>query len=370
MLALNLLRKAAEAVSTFLLVTVIAALVWLYAEQKNVHDQVTPEFTVVFGDAKQREDFLILPESVRVKLNFRGSNNQFEVLKKILENGPCVVPIDPSKPSDTVSLSEKLQKTLFEDNRLTVSNLKIDQGKGSVEVTADKMVDTPFDLVKRYERLSLAAPPEWTQKIDQVSIRLPSRLAKIWKEGKNKVQAEVDLNNLNLASRPKTGEKIACAVPVSLPALDSYYALAAVGEAEKKLLREHVAFTPAALDVNLTPNADTSTLVLTRAVPITLSATPRLLEKWSFEITSESGSKFINDLRLIVSPDVRDRILQSEKSNNADPKLIWAVIRITGDPQKDTLTLTPEVIAPPGVTVAPSMLLPQITIRATPRSEK
>ncbi len=372
MLLLSILRRLLDAGSTILLVTAIAVMVWLFAEQQNVHDQPALSVDLVYGTPEEQKNFLVFTPAdapKKITITFRCSNTQVDaVKKKLLDNGPYPLHLGlNSKAAGTnpvsfsVNLKEKIQQALADD-RLPVSNIKVEPDT-SVTLIGEKMeeVTVPVDFHLDERQLRLTEPPKKSE--DSVRVMLPASLIGSW--GKN-IKSELNLNKLVFGPDIKPGEEISRQVPVEIPFITEYLKVKTISAAHKAYFA-HPAITPASVNVTLKLEKISSKEFKLDTLPVTIVPLPGSENKWSFEFTDQND-KYLNDLRLTGSPEDTDRILNNMKNEN-ETKLVWAVARVTNKiPADGKLMLDVEVLMPPGVNLAPGTLLKKIEVRATRRN--
>lgn len=373
----SILRRLFETLWTLFLVTAIAAFIWLYAEQKTVRLQSKLDITLEYGTREQRQDLFILAPGAprRILVSFMSSNRTGDDIRAKLAGGisytlPLDIPADKDVIPQTFSMRERLEKTLFHNT--AASNIQVDQDPQiALTVKRLKTVALPLDTD------SGTLPIEWKEKPETVSARLPASIADIWMNSGVRAMARLDPLSL---TNVKPGEKVTRQVTVEIPALTLYLANPAISAEEKEQTRAHLDLTPSALSATFTLEREmVEELRIPRAIPVTLSAPPSLLDQWAFSIPSEN-EKFINDLRLSCTPEAKERIAKNEADLRTatakagvpqESPLVWAVVRVTSDeiPANGLLTLPLEIMTPSGTSIPPSVLLPKtITVKAVHRN--
>ncbi len=365
---LSILRRALAAMSTLLLVTAIACLVWLYAVQQNVRDQELPGLSLRFGSDDQRRDYLITTEMPsKTGVSFRVSNSQFDLIRQNIKSGggSVVIPlnIDPQEKRPIfdilVNVKDSLQATAFKDAGAT--NLKTPEVGETIKVTAERMVTVDLPLEEHHDPIRIPQPP--TLGVSHVKVRLPARLAA--KLAGTKALADIDnIKNLGAATPglPFTGN-----VDIKIPALAAECATEAMRD------QNHITLEPAMASVTLTPEKTTAEY---KVAPLTIniSAPAALLEKWNFEIRGD-GKNFLSDLILVGSREAIEAVAANEKGTDKKPKSVWAAVRVTlEDTDKDhmppngDLEKEVEIILPPGASRVKPEILPKVTVHATRRN--
>lgn len=118
-------RKFHEKVETWIVVTVIAVLVWLYAEA-TVLQQKTGESVQLIID-EPTKNYAIAPNATNVSVSYRGSSGQIQQFNEIT-GVPMVIEIDPTgittATERTIILDEALARAGF--GAIGVTDLEID----------------------------------------------------------------------------------------------------------------------------------------------------------------------------------------------------------------------------------------------------
>ncbi|MEM6457760.1 MAG: hypothetical protein AAF710_00035 [Planctomycetota bacterium] len=174
------LRKTFEAIQTFIVVSIISVLVWVYAENENV--KVYPkESVLVRFVAPPRENLSIAPQERQVLVTIRGNTAQAQQFRELVKSQPIELTVshDPTNPNDpadarhTVLLAQRLAET--ELARLGVNLLEIDPP--SLEIDIHRLVDVrvPIRIVAADLQTSPDQPP--VAEPSEVRLTVPAYLA-------------------------------------------------------------------------------------------------------------------------------------------------------------------------------------------------
>lgn len=329
-----------QKIETYVIVTIIAALIWLYAESENVKPY--PPFAVnVQFVAPVGQNLLIQPaRPQRVTLSVRCATSQYAALEQMAEEGSLRVAIDadPDSPEQVVILSQKrLDETRIGDLGITITDVQPTTFDLRVERLEEVALSISPDSVVP-AGVQLAAPP--VIEPPQVGLFLPVSLAVR--------AAELHLNaRIDDATMQRLEENVPqeLTVPITLPAM----------------LRDELAgFTPAInpktarVTVTVRKQSDT---YLHSSVPILILAPWTELEKYRIRI--ENDRRVLDqDVELTGPSDVIERIRTGQER-------VWAELRLTADDLESGVNSKQLSIAvPPSVRV--DSPLPRVNFTITP----
>ncbi|MEM6552353.1 MAG: hypothetical protein AAF750_09535 [Planctomycetota bacterium] len=174
------IRKTFEAVQTFIVVSIISVLVWVYAENENV--KVYPKESVLVRFVPPpRENLSIAPAERQVLITIRGNTAQAQQFRELVKSQPIELTVSPNPtasddPADarhTVLLAQRLAET--ELARLGVNLLEIDPP--SLELDIHRLVDVrvPIRIVAADLQTAPDQPP--VAEPSEVRLTVPAYLA-------------------------------------------------------------------------------------------------------------------------------------------------------------------------------------------------
>jgi YbbR domain-containing protein len=174
-------------IQTYLFVTLITILAWLYAEGENLKvETYSPEIVFV---ATPAGSLLIEPSRPprRVDVTFKGPNSQ---LQEVMRNQPIKVPLQAGDdPDRTIDLAQLLAEN-NEIMRMGLTVQRVDPSTVKVRVEEMRTVTMPIDVVPGSDYLATRptiTPPEAT-------VTLPASEADQIAQG-TKLIARLALNN-------------------------------------------------------------------------------------------------------------------------------------------------------------------------------
>lgn len=379
MLLLTVFRRLLDAISTILLVTAIAAMVWLFAEQQNVHDQTPLTVELTYGTPEEQKSFLIGPPSpapTKITMTFQCNNSQIDqVRKKFQSNGPYPIPLGlvsrlagkSAQVPFEINLKEKIQQALAAEH-WAVSNLKVEPDQ-SVTLNGEKVEEITLPVQLSHDTLVFVEPPK--PSVNEITLQVPVSMAKIWRNTPETpvdtlTKAKLNLDKLALGDI-KPGEEITRLVPIEIPAITGYLESNACLPEHKAYLKRLIT-TPPTVAVTMKLDKNSTEEFKLDALPVTIVPFPGSDNKWAFEF-ADQNDKYLNDLRLTAPPELGDRVEKNMKDETAT-KLVWVVARIPKPPTDNnkSMLLEVEVIRPAGVDLAPGTLLKKIEVRAIRRN--
>lgn len=319
---------------TFLVVSLITCLIWLYAEGENL-DDYTRSVRVKFVGPGGSELAITPRDTTPVEVTFKASQSQLDDFDQIASQGPILLPApeasDTGLVSDRVDLATAINRSVLDP--IGINILTADPPR--VDVTAQPVITEELPVRVEYgdgDDIRFARPPAADPLA--VSVALPLELARAT-TGRS-VIARLDpaeLRGLEVAV-PQT-----LTVPLELP-----------DDLESIWQR----ITPDRADISFTVVKQTDTTPVER-VPINLSVPPLMLKRYTIELPIDQMT-----LPKVVVEGPSDEIERIK----AQPTLIRAEIRLTGDDLARGVTTATVVIGtPPGVTVVSPP--PPITVPVT-----
>jgi len=322
-----------EKIETYIVITVIAALTWLYAEGENVklYDNVHAEVHFI---APTGEDMLIQPSgNFPVKMTIRTSASQFTQLKRELdETGPLALTVEDTQGAERVeSLRDRLSAMLG------VNIESIDPP--SVSVRAERKVELTLPVEIITGDLHLAGSP--TSDMVEAMVRVPAGRVELLKG----VALEARLNAItNVQSLdPGTYEE---SVRLRLPEQVSPIA--------------GLEIVPTNVSVRFTIEKRTGSVRLP-IVRVAVVALPSILERFDIDLPPEN--RILRDVALRGPADAIARI-------ENDPSQVYAVLEFfqSDDMRLGTDRKLPELRLPPNVTLDSSIERVEYTVtrRQTP----
>ena len=327
-------RKPHEKVETWIVVTIISVLVWLYAEATVLQERSGQSLQLRITEATK--NYAITPDAATVRVSYRASSGQIQQF-----NDTAGVPL--IHEIDVTDVTEKTERTLILDEVLIRAGLG-DIGitahtvaPETINVTIQPMETIELPVVVDNDGLSLDGEP--TPVPDVITVTAP--LSMIEQLRGESVVAPLDPAD---ASEGTGLERVAPDVALIFPeALD---------------LRSPWVTAPVQnVRVNYTLNNDTeSTVVSLVPLYVNLPVDAQL----RYTVRLQNGDSVLRDVELQGPADVIARI------RAGDPELIKnirAELTITDlDNIEQTTIERPIIITPPGVIAEAPGLMP-ITVR-------
>ncbi|MEM9420696.1 MAG: hypothetical protein AAGA25_16840 [Planctomycetota bacterium] len=321
-------RKLHEKVETWIVVTIISVLVWLYAEATVLKQETNKTVQLLINAPTDR--YAITPETETLAVDYRASSGQIQRFNKIT-GVPLIHEIDPtgiSEPTDrTIILDEALIRAGLGDIGIT----ELDVKPATLTVTIEPLQTIELPIMVQASNLNLNGKP--VAEPASVSITAPMSMA---------AQLEglyIIANLANANTVEGTGlERVATDVPLTFPSQYDPSTPGVKDNAPNNGIR-----------VNYTLQNDTVSTTLDR-VPLHINLPVELQLRYT--VRPEDRSNFLRDVELQGPADVIARIA----AKDPDLPVIRAELTIT-DPSKldvtqieQTINEWPEIIAPPGVT--------------------
>lgn len=341
------MKSLLSQLGTFVTVTAIALLVWLYAEDANVQSYTQQAVRVQFIAPAGSEGLITPAEPITVMLDFDGSNGQFQQFIGVSDQVIKIeLPIDPTLDRQELNIDlrdEIEQSPLLKQLGINVTSVTDD----ITTVIFEKYVEMTLDVSIRQRTgpINLAdvtfseagAPPRVTLK--QVPAGLANRIGNI--------RALAWINEEDVASLEK-GVQQQITVDLEFPG--------ALASMERDISEVGLLVTVA---------DDRDTVQIGRRT-ILLSYPPSINKRFIVEI--EESDRVIPAMKL---EGPRDQIALIK----ADPasKDVWASVRLTIEeveaaPDNDgVIDKAVDIIAPEGVVPTSDSEVLRVKIKVTPR---
>ncbi|MEM1108628.1 MAG: hypothetical protein AAGH99_08060 [Planctomycetota bacterium] len=334
-------RKFHEKVETWIVVTIIAALVWLYAEA-TVLKQETGK-SVRLEITEPTAGFVITPNIADLRISYRGSSGQIQQFNKATESS-LVHELDPNGVTEptvrTIILDEALIRAGL--GEIGITDLEIEPA-ATLNVTIQPLKTIDLPIVVDVGDVELNGNPVVAP--DRISITAPFDIVE-------QLRGESIVATLIDTGESENLERVATNVPLTYPdALEQPWL-----PADDSQVR-----------INYTLANDLDTLVVNR-VPLFINLPVDVQLRYT--VRPQDQTNFLTDVQLQGPADVIARIRENEKSDDKDPALtIRAELSITDLSKIEQTSLErPVIITPPGITLVQLPEVMPITVqrRATP----
>lgn len=330
-----MLRNLYKAIKTVVMVSVIAVLIWLYAEGENVKPREVT-FDVQFV-SPQGVDLMIQPaQPTRVRMTFRCANTQFTEVQRLVAK-PMSIAVDD--PGAAVSQSQTIVIKEWLTNRSPIAHagVTIDEvQQPTVQVQVERMATVtlpiePSPTVPQGVELLAAS----TVAPDKAQVRVPASL-------QNAIQQLSLQATLDAAAIEKLEPNIphTAVSPLTLPPAYRIY---------------NASIRPATAKLTFTVRRQIESVAL-KTVPVMILAMPSELARQSVII--DEDNRALRDVTVTGPSAVIDRI-------SKNPSLVWAELRLSPDELaqalgKEVNRKSPTLSGPPEVTFSPP---PPVTFR-------
>jgi len=328
--ALNASRRNwLQRIETFLIVTVISVLVWLYADVQNVR-QFTGQHVRILLVPQAGQDLAIEPDVVRdIALTFRASNRQMQrftaLIQQLSREGraihiPVDAPADGASPDRQLDVASLLAQS--ELSELGLNILSTDPGELPARIEEREQVQLPVQV--RWEGMEIAGEPAFDPK--RAVVTLPVSLANAVRD----THLVADLTTVNLSNVPD-------GVPVTRTVALRLAPQVAANASEFQL--GHTAIDPVGVTVTFTPQRQKKTVTIDR-IPIALDISPVLLRRFNVDVPDDQlilSRVEITGPTEVVNALVADRRLKA-----------WITLSAE-DLQNGVKTVMPRLELPPGV---------------------
>ncbi|MEM1098026.1 MAG: hypothetical protein AAGH92_04485 [Planctomycetota bacterium] len=336
-------RTWLDKIETWIVVTLITVLVWLYAEgaivDRHPNERVNVRFTAAGGVPMEIE-----PDFEQVLVTFRSSGPVFQRFQALTANQTIDLEVEPGvgeqvgRPQ-TIDLRARLETALF-----TPLGIAIDEIEPALkDVTARRLVTRTVPVVVRDEGLDLRSPP--TVDPAAITIQLPEdramQLDALNASDPTAVAARVNLAGAVRDNPPPPGEPDVVTLAIEPPVI--------AGETITSLR---------------TREADVSYTLENRETTLTLKSVPlRRLTPFEFpyEIVVSNDAKVLNDVTLTGPVDTLARI-------EAEEIPVWAELHFFDatqfTPGEETVPVNYHL--PPGVSAELRQVNVELRERNTP----
>jgi hypothetical protein len=332
-------------VGTFLTVTVIAVLVWLYAEDANVQAYTAQSVRVQFVLPNGVDGLITPSEPITVLVDFDGSNGQFQQFDQASEEIiKVVLPIDQTMNLQTMEID--LADQIEQADRLEQLGINLTSvSPERTTVTFEKVLDVSLDVRIRQRTGSIKlASAEFVDSSNMPRVTIKNVPAsKVQQLGE--ATATAWINEDDVASLAK-GTPQQINVGLELPNL--------VANLQRNI---------STVDLLVTVADDRDTVQIDRR-PILLSYPPSINERYIVEI--EESDRFITAFTL---EGPRDQIAQIKEDPTS--KDVWASVRLSNEEADaavadgGVLSKTVDIIAPRGVVLTSDIV--RVSIKVIPR---
>lgn len=338
------MKRVLSQLGTFLIVTIVAVLVWLYAEDANVQSYTQQAVRVQFVLPAGVEGELTPREPITVLVDFDGSNGQFQQFDEARDEVIKVeLPIDQALDLQTIDID--LREQIEKADRLSELGINVTSVTPErTSVTFEKILDVTLDVKirQRTGAIKLAAAtftdPEQPPR---VTLRVPASKA----VQLGNIDAIAWINEDDVSTLDK-GTPQQMTVSLELPgALDT------------------LPRSISSVDLLVTVADDRDTVQIDRR-PILLSYPPSINERYIIEL--EESDRFITAFEL-EGPREQIALLKADPAS----KDVWASVRLSNEEADaavangGVLSKQVDIIAPRGVVLASEVV--RISIKVIPR---
>jgi hypothetical protein len=337
------MKHALSQIWTFVIVTAIALLVWLYAEDANVQTYTQQALRVQFVLPPGADGQLEPSEPVTVLIDFDGSNGQFqqfdEVSDEVIE---IELPIDQSL--DLQEMDVDLSDAIETNDRLSALGINVTAvSPERASVTFEKFVSVslPIRIVQDTGDIKLAEATFTEAEQPRVAYTVLARRAAALSDARILARVtESDVAELDKGTPQQ--------ITVDLELPDALAGL-------PRPLSE--------VDLLVTVANDRDTVQIPRR-PILLSYPPSINERYVVEI--DEADRFITAFTL-EGPREQIALLKTDPSS----KDVWASVRLSNEEADaavangGVLSKAVDIIAPRGVVLTSE--IERVSIRVIPR---
>lgn len=327
----NTQRSFLEKLQTGAIVTVIAVLVWLYAEGEAVQER--PKQVEIRFVASGSQVGIEPAGSEWINVTFQASTGQMAQVEYLLAQGPVQIPVtlreNGASDQQTVVLREALEQSPLGELGVNIR----DTNPATMNVSVEPLVTVTLDVAAQFAQPEMVAPRPRVEP-SQVELTVAGSLAP-QAEG---LRAIARLDDLT-AFEPD--EEHTVNVRVTLP---------------EALRHRWSRVEPASVAVTFTLRDQTDTVTLT-SVPVEVSMLPVLGRRYWVDVPDEY--RVLADVRLSGPSDEIDRIRRRERP-------IRAYVRPTADElDAGVELLNVHLDKPPSITLESP--LPPVPVEITVR---
>lgn len=326
----NMLAKSWRVLWSFISITAVTLLIWLYAEGENIRRyDLSMEIALVGPTSRQ---LVIEPARRSVQVAFTSAADQVAQFRKLIEE-PLRLEVseDPEQPTQIIVLRDRLAS----DPRLAnlgISILDVQPSTLPVRVESLVTVTLPVKVTPPPAEMAQEVTIDPVAEPAQATVLLPSSRAR---QATGQTAFEVSLDPQRLAGlTPGIVNRLA--VPLSLPEVF-----------RQSQDANHVRIEPSTVNVSVTVRTLTAELALP-AVPIKLVVSPNDLRVYEPPVL---GDDHVRNLVLRGPQDVIRDIQQGRVQ-------IYAELRLNADELENASRSTegasklPVINTPPGVSVS------------------
>ncbi len=335
-----------QKIQTYILVSIVSVLIWLYSESENVKQQKPLQFTLEFvappgqplliGPANRRQAKVGPPNQYQALITVRCATSQYAQLQQLQAAPiPITVTEQPDSRTQAVFLRDQLNDSPIGKLGVSLVDVQPTQIELSVERVVEVRMAVSTDTVVP-PGVQLATVP--TIEPTEATVSLPAGVVQTL--GEAKLEARLDRSSVGHLSENTPHE---LTVPLTLP----------------PVLREQISFMtpvirPGNATVTITIRKRTGTLSLT-GVPILLTAPWAEMKRFSVAL-EESQRVLSQDVEISGPSDVIDQLRKGQLN-------VWAELRLTVDDLESGITSKQlRINVPSGVQVESTAPLVNFTI--------
>lgn len=321
-------------IENVIVVTLIAGLVWLYAEGRAIRESEERSVRISFtAPVNRAAELAIMPrEPVDVDVTILGSSSQLTTFEQITSSGAIRIPVDEETQSP-IDLIQALEQSDIGELGINIEEVQPAQ----IEISVERIVEVELPVRVQAGEVQLASNTAATP--DRVAVRLPERLSR------NAERMQV------LAILPQ--ERID-ASPVGVPqTIDVRLQL------PSRLRSVWSKVVPETASVTYTIRKLHDTLRI-ESLGVRVSVPPSVLQKWNFEL--DDRNRVLDEVEIQGPSDLINAIRQGRQE-------VFAEVRPRSDDLKEGIAkLTVYVQTPQGVTVTSPSRTVDVQITPKPTS--
>lgn len=334
-------------VGSFLLVTAVTLLIWIYAAGET-QERAVIQAQLKFAPASSFTTIVSPQTTVPVALTLGGSARSIQKIRGalstplILDTGTDGIPSD--KGLHSVELAAALRdQSVFDD--ADVSVLGVEPGTISLEI--DSVTEKIVPVIPKVPGATLGG--EVIVEPSKVTITIPSRLLALIPEA-----SLIAAPSPEMIAEREPGRRQEMLAPIRLPEELSEY-------------EDEITITPSSVQLAFTLTLLTRSLTLPQAVPVQIAGTSQDLDNYDVEI--ETDDQFLLE---VVIEGAAETVKQFEE---ADPKpAVVAFIHLTSRDFAQGVTEAPVTLwkLPDGLrvtSVAGETGQPVVSLKITPREK-
>ncbi|MEO0514457.1 MAG: hypothetical protein AAF086_04085 [Planctomycetota bacterium] len=326
-------RKLHEKIETYIVVTIISVLVWLYAEATVLKQETGKSVQLLLDEPTN--SYALTPSASAVRVSYRGSSGQIQQFNEMTAL-PLVHEIDPTGITETVTRTIVLDEALVRAGLGEVGITELEVEPATLSVTLEPLVSIDLPVVVQTQNLDLNGEP--AAEPAAVSVTAPLDTVEQLR-GQSVVATLVGADAGEGTGLERVAPSVALTYPSNLD-LNSPWVTAEVR----------------AVRINYTLANNIETVVVGR-VPLYINLPVDVQLRYT--VRPQDQSNFLRDVQLQGPADVIARI----RAN--DPGLVVrAELSITDLSKIEQTSLErPVIIAPPGVTPVQLPEVMPITVR-------